>query len=165
MPAAGCPNHLTPGSQHIEVNSLLYDWSQSFLKLSPSEQAAVPKWLNTQKQNESSHPEWVRFIDGVNETTLNNEQQQCLALIREYLNKPQASGNSSNNNIKEPLRLIISGTAGTGKSYLIRAIYGLLGTRCRLTATTGVAALNIAGTTLHSLLKLYVQKQSKGFFK
>ena len=50
--------------------------------------------------------------------------------------------------------LIINGVAGTGKSYLINAICNLLQSRCTVTATTGKAAYNIRGVTIHSLLKL-----------
>ena len=60
-----------------------------------------------------------------------------------------------------PLRLIVSGTAGTGKSYLIHCLRLLLGHRVRVAAPTGVAAFNIEGRTLHSLLSLPV----KGEFK
>ena len=60
-----------------------------------------------------------------------------------------------------PLRLIISGTAGTGKSYLIRCLKHLLVGQLCITAPTGVAAFNVDGYTLHSLLSLPV----KGDFK
>src|SRR6266511_1155740 len=70
-------------------------------------------------------------------------------------------------NYFEPLKIIISGTAGIGKSYLIQAI------RCRLLeiarnnrpnvkspilvlALTGVAAFNIYGATIHSALSIPV---------
>ena len=48
------------------------------------------------------------------------------------------------------------GEAGTGKSYLINAIRSLLPQTCAITATTGKAAYNIQGVTIHSLLKLPV---------
>ena len=60
-----------------------------------------------------------------------------------------------------PLRLIISGTAGTGKSYLVRCLKLLLAGQLCITAPTGVAAFNVDGYTLHSLLRLPV----KGDFK
>lgn len=50
--------------------------------------------------------------------------------------------------------MIVSGTAGTGKSYLISTIANLLGNQCLLTGTTGMAAFNIGGRTLHSTLHI-----------
>ena len=55
---------------------------------------------------------------------------------------------------KDPLLAVVVGVAGTGKSYLITAIRNLLGNSCVVTATTGKAAYNIYGCTIHSLLKL-----------
>ena len=60
-----------------------------------------------------------------------------------------------------PLRMIISGTAGTGKSYLIHCLRLLLQERVCVAAPTGVAALNIAGHTLHSLLSLPTKSDFK----
>ncbi len=52
-------------------------------------------------------------------------------------------------------------TAGTGKSYLINAIRNLLQSKCAVTATTGKAAYNIKGVTVHSLLKLPIGSRGK----
>ena len=60
-----------------------------------------------------------------------------------------------------PLRMIVSGTAGTGKSYLIHCLRLILNNRLRLAAPTGVAAFNIEGYTLHSLLSLPVKGDYK----
>ena len=60
-----------------------------------------------------------------------------------------------------PLRMIVSGTAGTGKTCLIHCIQPLLGDRVRVAAPTGVAAFNIDGHTLHFLLSL----PTKGEYK
>ena len=54
----------------------------------------------------------------------------------------------------EPLRIIISGTAGTGKSFLIHCLKQLLDARLKVAAPTGVAAFNVDGCTLHSLFDL-----------
>ncbi|CAG8683860.1 9357_t:CDS:1, partial [Cetraspora pellucida] len=65
----------------------------------------------------------------------------------------------------EPLRLIIMGTAGTGKSHLIKIIRDCLQEMARIYnvntqspvlvfAPTGVAAFNIHGTTIHSALSI-----------
>ena len=57
--------------------------------------------------------------------------------------------------------MIVSGTAGTGKSYLIHCLRLLLQDKVRVVAPTGVAAFNVDGNTLHSLLSL----PTKGDFK
>ncbi len=41
---------------------------------------------------------------------------------------------------KQPLRMIVSGTAGTGKSYLTQCLRLLLGDTLKVTAPTGAAA-------------------------
>ena len=55
----------------------------------------------------------------------------------------------------------MSGTAGTGKSFLINCLRLLLSDKLRVAAPTGVAAFNVDGGTLHSLLSL----PTKGEFK
>ena len=51
-------------------------------------------------------------------------------------------------------------SAGTGKSYLINCIKEMLGSECKLAAPTDVAAFSIGGQTLHSLLRISLQKTS-----
>ena len=53
--------------------------------------------------------------------------------------------------------VLIMGQAGTGKSYILRQIKDNFPEFCvRVCATTGVAAANIEGTTMHSLLGIPV---------
>ena len=52
------------------------------------------------------------------------------------------------------LNLIVSGTAGTGKSYLIQCVKNLLQDQVAIIAPTGVAAFNIQGCTIHSFLDI-----------
>ena len=59
-----------------------------------------------------------------------------------------------------PPEVIITGTAGSGKSYLINAIKALLGDTCILKATAGLAGYNIEGCTLHSALQLPVRNHN-----
>ena len=61
----------------------------------------------------------------------------------------------------EPLRMIVSGTAGTGKSFLFHCLKALLLDHLRVMAPTGVAAFNVGGVTLHSLL----HRPTRGEFK
>lgn len=55
-----------------------------------------------------------------------------------------------------PLRLLILGTAGSGKSYLLHCLMKLLGPRAKVIAPTGMAALNVNGTTIHFFFRLQV---------
>ena len=57
--------------------------------------------------------------------------------------------------------MIVTGTASTGKSYLIQCIRLLLGDTLKVAALTGVASFIIEGTTLHSLFHL----PTRGEFK
>lgn len=63
-----------------------------------------------------------------------------------------------------PIHLLITGGAGAGKSHLIKAIYHTVTKNCRdavinfelptvlIMAPTGVAVINMSGTTVHSAL-------------
>jgi ATP-dependent DNA helicase PIF1 len=61
----------------------------------------------------------------------------------------------------QPLCMIISGTAGTGKSFLIGCLKRLLGRKVIVLAPTGVAAFNVNGCTLHSALRLPTEGEIK----
>ena len=54
----------------------------------------------------------------------------------------------------QPLNMIVHGTAGTGKSFLIDKLRKLLGQKLAISAPTGVAAYNISGQTIHSLFRI-----------
>lgn len=58
--------------------------------------------------------------------------------------------------IDKGCNIILSGAAGTGKSYQVKKILEKYGKKKRiaLTSTTGIAATNINGQTLHSFLNL-----------
>ena len=65
----------------------------------------------------------------------------------------------------DPLRMIIQGTAGTGKSYLIGAIKNTLANLSHpgkspllLLAPTRVEAFNISATTVHSALHIPIKE-------
>jgi Ni2+-binding GTPase involved in maturation of urease and hydrogenase len=61
---------------------------------------------------------------------------------------------SQNGDNAEPVYMIVCGTAGTGKTYLISAAKQVLGTQCVVTATTGIAPFSINSQTLHSAAQL-----------
>mgnify|MGYP000038260162 CR=1 FL=1 len=58
------------------------------------------------------------------------------------------------NLIKEGHNIFCSGVAGTGKSYLIETIRREFGHETLFTSTTGISAVNINGSTLHSTMSI-----------
>ena len=64
-------------------------------------------------------------------------------------------------NDRMPIHMIVCGTAGTGKSYLINCLKLLLQHKLRVCVSTGVATYNIDGMIIHSLFNL----PTKGGFK
>ena len=64
------------------------------------------------------------------------------------------------NQDSESIHLIISSTAGSGKSFLLNCLYYQLSRKydvskyCPVAAYTGVAVFNVNGLTLHSLFRL-----------
>jgi hypothetical protein len=58
--------------------------------------------------------------------------------------------------------MLLHGTAGTGKSFTINALSTALPAQTVRMAPTGVAAVNIAGRTLHSALCIPVQREYAG---
>ncbi len=124
-----------------------YDWSLPATTYSnmyefPSFVAQQQKKFTVQSGTNNANPNNLQ----------GNQMQSYLAVQQHFQSK-------NKNNV--PLRMIISGTAGTGKSYLIQCLKSLLKDSLRVAAPTGVAAYNISGWTLHSLLNLPV----KGEFK
>lgn len=87
----------------------------------------------------------------INFTTLSHKQQKVVDIILTHYHSNQ-EGN--------PLFMIIQGTAGTGKSYLIGAINQSLQMASTnpspllLLAPTGVATFNIGVSTIHSKLRI-----------
>ncbi|EIW62578.1 uncharacterized protein TRAVEDRAFT_99443, partial [Trametes versicolor FP-101664 SS1] len=87
---------------------------------------------------------------------LNVEQKRAFAIVANHslLNKP------------DPLRMFMGGVGGTGKSRVIQALTSFFAERnqarrLRLASFTGVAARNIAGTTLHAALSLDQRRNGK----
>jgi hypothetical protein len=91
-------------------------------------------------------------------TKLSRDQARCLKYVQQKIAK------------NEQILLMIMGNAGTGKSYLLEVIIDWLRlNQAQLSgndpvligAPTGLAAKNIGGRTLHSLLKLPVRKRTE----
>ena len=81
--------------------------------------------------------------------TLNPKQRKFYDIVLNHRN--------SKSRKKKQLLMILLGTAGTGKSYVIKALKDALGDELEITAPTGMAAFNVNGVTIHSLLGLPIQ--------
>ena len=123
------------------------DWSLAAKAYSNLDE--MPHFIAQQRQHHMAPP---------TSTTADSEQLQgkqlhAYNIVRDHF-EDKAAG-------KQPLRMIVSGTAGTGKSYLIQCLKVLLGDHLYVIAPTGPAAYNVNGCTLHSLLGLPVRGDFK----
>lgn len=107
----------------------------------------VPTFISRQKQSAEQHT----FTTSANPDNLQGRQLQVYTTVKNHFEATNP----------QPLRMIVTGTAGTGKSYLIQCIRLLLGVNVKVSAPTGVASFIIEGSTLHSLLHL----PTRGEFK
>ena len=93
-------------------------------------------------------PDVTKFTDG---------QWRAYQMITRHLRNTSTE--------KKQLLMAVFGTAGTGKSYLIDAVHYALRRgqtdHCRIVATTGLAAHNIHGRTVHSDLCLPITSAQK----
>ena len=102
----------------------------------------MPTWIRTNKEVFTLD----ETCDNVDINSFSEKQKNAFGIVKSHFEDVSTQ--------KEALCLIINGVAGTGKSYLINAVRNLLKNKCAVTATTGKAAYNIRGVTVHSLLKL-----------
>lgn len=101
-------------------------------------------WIKTKREQATTITPDNHEIINVN--TFSEMQKAAYDIVNHHF--------QDNSNDKDPMSLIIIGQAGTGKSYLIKALHNLLQGKCAVTTTTGKASYNIRGITIHSLLKL-----------
>ena len=137
-------------------NEANHDWEQDRAEYNEQLIGEMPSWIERRKEDQSDQTN--EQLIAINPESLNEMQKLAYDIVDTHLN--------DDSNDKDPLFLIINGVAGTGKSFVINAIRYLLQSKCAVTATTGKAAFNIQGITIHSLLKLPVgvrnQKELSG---
>lgn len=114
----------------------------------------MPHWIGEQK--ETVIPELDNTLGPLSELTkMNVNQRAAFNIIRDhYLNADNSQ-----------LLLMITGLGGSGKSFVIEAVRTLRNEKCTVCAFFGIAAFNIKGTTLHSLLQLPIQGKRNGPLK
>ena len=131
---------------HIQIDQN-YDWGAARNSFTQLELFAAKGWVTTKNgdDNVSHDPPNTRA------ETLKPHQRPWYKLVEKHANATEP---------KDPLRLIVNGTAGVGKSYTIFAISTLLGCRVMRCAPTAKAAFIIYGTTIHSMLSIPVSSKN-----
>ena len=123
------------------------DWEASARAIPSDALNDCPNFVSSLRK----HPRvFERHLPNVDRSQLNSDQPRAYDIIADHFAQKKLGLSVGQ------LKMLICGTAGTGKSFLISAIAGLLVPSCLLTGTTGVAACNICGCTLHSTLQLPV---------
>ena len=128
-----------------ETSELTHNWQQKRAKYSDQQISEMPLWIKNLKESHTIQ-EYYAVVD---EISFSEMQKLAYDIKSHFYDSSPASE-------KESLCLIVIGVVGTGKSYLINAIINLLQGKCTVTATTGKAAYNIKGVTVHSWLKLSI---------
>jgi len=104
----------------------------------------MPAWLDRQKEIYLNGPNEDSFE--INVRSLNEAQRKAFDIVATHLDTPD-----------KQLLMMIVGLAGSGKTFLINNIRALLKEKCTVTAYLGIAAFNVKGKTLHSLLRLPIR--------
>lgn len=128
-------------------------WERDASKYSMQEIGEMPHWINDQKSSFNLERRQKKQIVDID--TLNHAQHIAYDIVKDHF----LHGND------KPLLMIITGLAGSGKSYVIDAIKCLLEQQCRICSFFGIAAFNVSGTTLHSLLQLPIRGKRNGPLK
>ena len=130
-----------------------YDWSSTSITL--PEGKDPKKWLQeSTKEDDEQESETVELeLPEVSLLSLNENQRAIVSLVLYTL-----YNFVENQQDYHPLRLVVSGTAGTGKSYvikclqrLVRQVFGDINA-IQVITPTGNSAYLVQGRTAHSLL-------------
>ncbi|KAE8745030.1 hypothetical protein FOCC_FOCC008342 [Frankliniella occidentalis] len=144
------------GRRYLDVS---YDWSSSFQKYSQfCSLQDMENFIENEKAKHAVNAE-IPMYPNVN---FNCEQEAILNLVEQQIVHLISHGNvavDSTNVNSIPKSVVVQGSAGTGKSLVIRAItnkvMSAFGTGSILIlAPTGVAAMHIGGSTIHSKLMI-----------
>lgn len=108
----------------------------------------------------------VRMTDVEFQTSLqnlSNDQRKCINVIQNHFTDTTNKGSDA----RQPLRLFITGSGGSGKSFVIKLAAELIDrlSACGsktvlLMAPTGIASYHIRGSTIHSALCLPIDHHS-----
>ena len=139
----------TPFDNSEQTPESTCDWHLDRANYSEQQIQEMPTWIKTNKEEYTVDEQY----DVVDINSFSEMQKLAYDIVKSHSDDLSSE--------KEPLCLVINGVAGTGKSYLINAVRNLLQSKCAVAATTGKAAYNIRGVTVHSLLKLPIGSRGK----
>ena len=89
--------------------------------------ANIPSFISRQRESAAQRA----FTTSADPRQLQRKQLQVYTIVQQHMEAETPP----------PLKMIISGTAGTGKSYVIHCLRLLLGDRVRVAAPTGVSSI------------------------
>ena len=127
------------------------DWFEAAKSVPVEVLRDCPGWIYKKKKEMEEGQQLVMQPEVVviDPVSLNEKQTLAFNILKSHAQRFATS---------ESLRMIICGTAGTGKTYLINALKQVIGDKSIFTATTGIAAFNIHGQTLHSAAQLPIRE-------
>ena len=125
-----------------QIKEQKYDWiTHTAERYNQQQVTDAGKW----QQLAAMQPRSYDPPSGVDISHLNDGQRRVYDVVVEHAQRWAQQ-------VTQPLHVMVCGTAGSGKTFLIRAIKQQLGGSCLVLAPTGVAADNIGGRTYQSVL-------------
>ena len=119
------------------------DWDKPRLHWTPHEIRQMPTWVSDLEKNYV--PPARKHVDlKIALRNASPDQRAGYDVVERHFQSDTS----------KPLRLIVHGRAGTGKSYLLNLLAARLTDAAHFAATTGTAACIINGETIHRLLGL-----------
>ncbi|XP_059064231.1 uncharacterized protein LOC131856450 [Cryptomeria japonica] len=147
----GLPLHLDEldmlGQHDIDLKN---DWGVHHF--SPQEKEIATNFIHSNRRTFQPH----HVLQQQSQNNLCIQQQKAYDIVISHLHATS---------LQAPLKMIVQGTAGTGKSHLITSIKSALKRSAPngqspllLLAPTGVAAVNIQASTIHSALRIPIKE-------
>ena len=114
-----------------------YEWTAAACNYTPDVLGECPKWITNQTGGRQKQFPATSHATGSLTPSLQTTYETVCCHYQSYVRAEEP----------HPLRMIICGTAGIRKSFLIAAIAQSLGTNCLLTGTTGLTGFNMCSDT------------------
>ena len=134
-----------PQMESADSDASLQYWQENRHVYTDEQIGSMPCW--TEKQKDGNVFKRDDSYKQIGVSSLNYAQHLAYTIVFDHYLQ----------NSENQLLLIITGLAGSGKSYVIDAIKNLLKQHCKVCSFFGMAASNVKGQTLHSLLQLPIR--------